>query len=102
MGFQTTRNALYLTPSEGETLEFTAGATISGVLDKNEIYRLQCDADCWVELDDGYGQMQGADSSAMLLTNDSDLLIRTTNGRYVLHAIGNTTSGLLNYIRMDQ
>ena len=96
-------NNKYLTPVRGETLQFTTTATVSGIdLVQNGNYRLACDADVWVELDDGGGGMGAADSSAMLMTNDSVEYIRTTTNRFVLHALGVTTSGLLNYILMEE
>lgn len=95
------RDPLYLVPGSGETLEFSVGATISGVLDEDEIYRLACDADCWIEIDDGGGGMLAAGSTAVLMTNDSIEYFRTTAQHKVLHVLGVTTSGLCNYIRMD-
>lgn len=90
----------FLTPGAGETLEFGTGATVSGVLITDEVYRIAVDADCWIELDDGAGGMSAGDSTAMLMTNDSVEYIRTSDEHFVLHALGTTTSGLCNYIHM--
>lgn len=92
----------YLTPGAGETLEFTTTATVSGIdLIQNANYRIACDADVWVELDDGGGGMGAADSQAMLMTNSVEYL-RTTDDKYILHALGVTSSGLLNYVLMEE
>lgn len=90
----------FLTPGAGETLEFTNGNTVSGVLIPDEIYRLAVDNSCWVELDDGGGGMVGADGTAMLIPSGCTEFIRTTDDQYVLHALGVTTSGICNYIHM--
>jgi len=91
----------FWSPGTGETLEPTASATVSGVLQYPEVYRVTCDADLWLELDDGFGQMVGADGTALLLQADQVEYFKTTAQHYVLHALGVTTSGLCNYIRLE-
>lgn len=95
------RDRKYKVPGAGETLEFPAGSTVSGVLIQDADYRITCDVDCWVDWDDGAGGMTGGGPTAMLMQADSVEYIHTTANQYVMHSMGVTTSGLLNYIHME-
>lgn len=90
------------TPDAGGTLQFTPGSSVSGVLiGPGECYRITTDADVWLEVSSGsdVGPSALGDHSMALWADQKDYLL-TTAVDNTLHALGVTTSGLLNYIRM--
>lgn len=92
----------FLTPGAGESLEFNASSTVSGVLIQDAVYRLCADNACWFEVDDGGGGMAAKDTTAVYLPANVVEFITTSTSQYVLHALGVTTSGFCNYIHMEE
>lgn len=90
----------FFTPGAGETLEFNASTTVSGVLITDAIYRLVATEECWIEIDNGAGGMSAKDTTALFMPDNHVEYFRTTEDQCVLHALGTTTSGLLNYIHL--
>lgn len=89
-------------PASGVSTSFNAATTVSGVLDQKELYRLCADEDLWLLLNDGTDALTAGGTDSLYLPADTELFIRTSANKDVLHYLGATTSGLCNVVRMDE
>lgn len=87
-------------PLESGTLDFTSDATVSGLLDEDEVYMISTNADVFVELSED-GSADVTSGNAMFLPADTITHIHTSSNQSTLKVLGRDSSeGLLGYTRI--
>lgn len=89
-------------PSEdGDKVDFSHGATTSGVLDASEVYRVVADAACYVYIDDG-GRGVASGTDCFMPANEPEYF-KTTANRNVLgvESVG-PSGGTLYWTKMGE